>query len=131
MVRAAASPAAPVQAFATRAFIATARIRPGRSPSRSASYSTGAARTAFFVNTPAVAQLALLTSNATSGAPSGLSPACTAAALKPCGEVTEPSGNGTRVGVIAGQDIARPSLVKPPSVSYRSEEHTSELQSPC
>src|SRR2546425_6010361 len=118
--RAAASPAAPVQAFATRAFIATARIRPGRSPSRSASYSTGAARTAFFVNTPAVAQLALLTSNATSGAPSGLSPACTAAALKPCGEGTEPSGNGTRVGVIAGQDIARPSLVKPPSVSYHS-----------
>src|SRR2546425_515292 len=107
MVRAAASPAAPVQAFATRAFIATARIRPGRSPSRSASYSTGAARTAFFVNTPAVAQLALLTSNATSGAPSGLSPACAAAAVKPCGEVTEPSGSGTRVGVIAGSASSR------------------------
>src|SRR5436309_3394027 len=56
-VRAAASPSGPVHAFATRAFIATARIRPGRSESRSASYTTGAARTAFLVNTPAVAQL--------------------------------------------------------------------------
>ena len=37
MARAASSPGAPVQAFATRAFMATARIRPGRSANRSAS----------------------------------------------------------------------------------------------
>src|SRR6266568_4315769 len=90
IARAAASPGAPVQAFATRAFIATARIRPGRSAKRSASYTTGAARSAFFVNTPAVAQLVAPTSNATSGAPSALRPACAAAAVKPRGEVTEP-----------------------------------------
>ena len=37
IARAASSPAAPVHAFATRAFIATARVRPGRSASISAS----------------------------------------------------------------------------------------------
>ena len=107
----AASPSAPVQALATRAFIATARIRPGRSDKRSASYTTGAARTAFFVNTPAVAQLVVLTSSATSSAPSALRPACAAAAVKPCGEVTEPSETGTRSEVISGQDSPPRSLV--------------------
>src|SRR2546426_621986 len=108
---AASRPAAPVQAFATRAFIATARTRPGRSLSRSASYSTGAARTALRVNTPAVAQLVALTSNATSGAPSALSPTCAAAAEKPRGDVTEPSGSESNVAVIGGQDSGRPALV--------------------
>src|SRR5213594_768316 len=111
MARAASRPAAPVQAFATRAFIATARTRPGRSLSRSASYSTGAARTALRVNTPAVAQLVALTSSATSGAPSALSPACAAAAEKPRGDVTDPSGSESSVAVIGGQDSGRHSLV--------------------
>src|SRR6266571_352479 len=120
IARAASRPAVPVQAFATRAFIATARTRPGRSLSRSASYNTGAARTALRVNTPAVAQLVALTSSATSGAPSALSPACTAAAEKPRGEVTDPSGSESSVAVIGGQDSGRHSLVKPPGVSYHS-----------
>src|SRR5207248_2924050 len=81
MALAAASPGAPVHAFATRAFMATARMRPGRSASRSAAYVTGAARSAFLVNTPAVAQLVALTSSATSGAPSASSATCAAAAL--------------------------------------------------
>src|SRR2546430_14981375 len=96
--RAAASPSDPVQAFATRAFMATARMRPGRSVSRSASYTTGAARTAFRVNTPAAAQLVADTSRATSGAPSGLSPAWAAAAVKPRGDVTDPSDTGSSIG---------------------------------
>ena len=75
MARVAASPSDPVQALAMRAFIATARMRPGRSASNSASYTTGAARTALRVNTPAVAQLVAETSRATSSAPSALSPA--------------------------------------------------------
>ena len=118
IVRAAASPSGPVHAFATRAFIATARIRPGRSESRSASYTTGAARTAFLVNTPAVAQLVVDTSNATSTAPSALSPAGAAAAVKPRADVTDPSGTGSseaRPGagacVIGRQDSPRGSLV--------------------
>src|SRR5881296_3697364 len=120
MARAAASPSAPVQALATRAFIATARMRPGRSDRRSASYTTGAARTTFFVNTPAVAQLVALTSSATSSAPSAFKPACAAAALKPRGEVTEPSGISARAVGIGAQDSPLPSLVKPPWVSYHS-----------
>src|SRR6266576_1613208 len=110
MARAAASPSDPVQAFATRAFIATARMRPGRSASSSASYTTGAARTALRVNTPAAAQLVADTSRATSGAPSGLSPAWAAAAAKPRGDVTDPSDTGSSIG---GQDSPRGSLVKP------------------
>src|SRR5256885_188092 len=106
IARAAARPGAPVQAFATRAFMATARMRPGRSASRSASYVTGAARSAFLVNTPAVAQLVALTSSATSGAPSAFSPACAAAALKPRGDVTEPFGISVRPEDIRGK-IAR------------------------
>src|SRR5713226_4259484 len=51
---------------------------------------TGAARTAFLVKTPAVAQLVALTRSATSGVPSAFRPAGAAAALKPRGEVTEP-----------------------------------------
>src|SRR5207244_13617620 len=117
MARAAASPSDPVQALATRAFIATARMRPGRSASRSASYTTGAARTAFRVKTPAAAQLVADTSRATSGAPSGLSPAAAAAAAKPRGDVTDPSDTGSSIG---GQDSPRGSLVQPFAVSYPS-----------
>src|SRR5713101_5906540 len=51
---------------------------------------TGAARTAFLVKTPAVAQLVALTRSATSGVPSAFRPAGAAAALNPRGEVTEP-----------------------------------------
>src|SRR5260370_41224540 len=51
---------------------------------------TGAARTAFWVKTPAVAQLVALTRSATSGVPSAFRPAGAAAALNPRGEVTEP-----------------------------------------
>jgi hypothetical protein len=63
------------------------------------------------VNTPAVAQLVALTSSATSGAPSGLSPACAAAAVKPRGEVTDPFGMSARAEAIGGEDSRRPSLV--------------------
>src|SRR3989442_553116 len=90
------------QVCAPRAYIATAGPRTVGSLSRSASYSTGAARTALRVNTPAVAQLVALTSNATSGAPSALSPTCAAAAEKPRGDVTEPSGSESNVAVIGG-----------------------------
>src|SRR5207245_8401509 len=113
----AAGPSDPGQALATRAFIATARMRPGRSASRSASYTTGAARTAFLVNTPAVAQLVADTSKATSGVPSGLSPAWAAPAAKPRGEVTDPSDTGSSIG---GQDSPRGSLVKLFAVPYHS-----------
>ena len=51
---------------------------------------TGAARSAFFVKAPAVAQLVALTSSATSSAPSAFRPACAAAAVKPPGDVAEP-----------------------------------------
>src|SRR5216683_2669806 len=51
---------------------------------------TGAARTAFLVKTPAVAQLVALTRSATSGVPSAFRPAGAAAALNARGEVTEP-----------------------------------------
>src|SRR5881296_3618559 len=81
---------------------------------------TGAARSTFLVNTPAVAQLVALTSSATSGAPSALKPACAAAAAKPRGEVTEPSGISTRAAGIGAQDSPPPSLVKPSAVSYHS-----------
>src|SRR6266566_6054059 len=103
MARAATSPGPPVHAFATRAFMATALMRPGRSAKRSASYVTGAARSAFLVNTPAVAQLVAHTSSATSGAPSAFSPACAAAAVKPRGDVTEPLGISVRAEDIGGK----------------------------
>src|SRR5437773_11087622 len=93
-------------------------MRPGRSANRSASYTTGAARRAFFVNTPAVAQLVLLTSSATSGVPSVLRPACAAAAVKPRGDVTEPFGISGIAEDIGGEGSPRPSLVLPPGGSY-------------
>src|SRR5439155_20459587 len=84
---------------------------------------TGAARSAFLVNTPAVAQLAALTSSATSGAPSAFRPACAAAAVKPRGDVIEPFGMSARAagrGAIGGEDRRRPSLVSPAGASYHS-----------
>jgi len=63
------------------------------------------------VNTPAVAQLEALTSRATSSAPPLFNPAWAAAAVKPCGEVIEPSASGTRVAVMAGSRYAGKTLV--------------------
>src|SRR5437879_7006010 len=73
---------------------------------------TGAAGTAFFVNTPAVAQLDALTRSATSVAPSALSPACAAAAVKPCAEVTDPSGIDSMVMLIVRSRYAPPDACK-------------------
>src|SRR5204863_7519570 len=70
--------------------------------------------------TPAVAQLVALTSSATSGAPSGLRPACAAAAVKPRGEVTEPCGMSAIGDAIGGEDSPRLSLVEPVGPSYHS-----------
>src|SRR5207245_2695354 len=50
----------------------------------------------------------------------GVRPACTAAAVKPRGEVTEPFGISDVAEDIGGEDSPRPSLVKPPGVSYHS-----------
>src|SRR5437867_10877130 len=107
-----------MQAWAILAFIATALIRPGRSDNRSASLTTGAARSAFFVNTPAVAQLVLLTSSATSGVPSVLRPACAAAAVKPRGDVMEPFGISGIAEAIGGEGGPRPSPGEPPRGSF-------------
>ena len=63
------------------------------------------------VNTPAVAQLDALTSRAMSSAPPLLSPAWAAAAVKPCGDVIEPSAIGTKVAVMAGSRYAVKTLV--------------------
>jgi hypothetical protein len=56
------------------------------------------------VNTPAAAQLVALTSRATSSAPFAFKPACAAAAVKPPGDVTEPSGIGVYAAEAAGGD---------------------------
>src|SRR2546430_15328927 len=80
---------------------------------------TGAARSALRVKTPALAQLVVLTSSATSNAPSALRPACAAAAVKPAGEVTEPSGLGGSAAGIAGVNRSVPRrLVSRPLFLY-------------
>ena len=63
---------------------------------------TGAARNALRVKTPAVAQLVVLTSSATSSAPSDFRPSCVAAAVNPRGDVTEPSGTSVNAEGMAG-----------------------------
>ena len=63
------------------------------------------------VNTPAVAQLVALTSSATSGAPSFFNPAAAAAAVKPYGEVINPSASGTRVAVMAASRYVAKTIV--------------------
>jgi hypothetical protein len=78
MARAAARPSAPVQAFATRALTATARMRPGRSP---VSPVVEHGRTdEVAVKTAVVAQGDALTSSPTSSASPLFRPA---AALRP------------------------------------------------
>src|SRR5205807_2335892 len=79
------------------------RIRAVAMNARVANACTGAARSAFLVNTPAVAQLVALTSSATSGAASAFSPACAAAAVKPRGDVTEPFGISVKPEDIRGK----------------------------
>src|SRR5437899_407357 len=81
---------------------------------------TGAARNALRVKTPAVAQLVVLTSSATSSAPSDFRPTWTAAAVNPPGDVTEPSGMAVNAEGMAGQNSRPGSLVLPFAVSYHS-----------
>src|SRR3989442_15121847 len=69
---------------------------------------------AFFVIPPAVAQLVLLTSSATSGVPSVLRPACAAAAVKPRGDVMEPFGISGIAEDIGGVESPRFMQVPPP-----------------
>src|SRR3989442_11772702 len=70
---------------------------------------------AFFVIPPAVAQLVLLTSSATSGVPSVLRPACAAAAVKPRGDVMEPFGiSGIAEDIGGGGNTPASRLLTPP-----------------
>ena len=79
MVRALASPSAPVAALALPALMTMARML--AEGSRARSHFTGAAQTRFSVNVPAAEQGASDTSRVKSRAPDGLMPALTAAAL--------------------------------------------------
>ena len=87
--RASARPCAPVQAFAQPLFARMAWMRPPRTAARS--YSTGAAATAFVVNTAAAAQGASATTSATSLRPLYLISAGTPAARNPLAAQTPPS----------------------------------------